>query len=205
MEPTKQADLKSISLAGLLAGDVDAVNNLVQSCKQNGFFYLDLCDASTCKTLKQADDLVDVGKSVFKLSLEEKEEYSTEKYLPSRLLGYVSFAMTKALKSNPVATNEPAVPLDHLLRRRTAMRAFRYEPILLISGAGGYQGHLRFNFSYGVDRSDWISVDSQQWHLRRGCLVYPSSHQGKSATCGVLHEGRPWIYRLHPLHLIQSS
>ena len=91
IESTKQTDLTSISLAGLLAGEVDTVNDLVQSCKENGFFYLDLRDASTCKTLKKADDLVGVGKSVFKLPLEEKEEYSTEKYLPSRLLGYVSF------------------------------------------------------------------------------------------------------------------
>ena len=97
IEPTKEADLKSISLAGLLAGDADTVNDLVQSCKEYGFFYLDLRDASTCKTLKKADDLVSVGKAVFKLSLEEKEEYSTEKYLPSRLLGYVSFAVKRGL------------------------------------------------------------------------------------------------------------
>jgi hypothetical protein len=35
------------------------------------------------------DDLAAVGNSVFKLPLEEKEQYSTEKHLPSRLLGYV--------------------------------------------------------------------------------------------------------------------
>ena len=87
LELTNEADLKSISLAGLLAGDASTVNDLVQSCKENGFFYLDLRDASTCETLEKADKLVGVGKTVFKLSLEEKEEYSTEKYLPSRLLG----------------------------------------------------------------------------------------------------------------------
>lgn len=146
-DPTKQTDLNSISLAGLLAGDTDTVNDLVQSCKVYGFFYLDLRDASTCETLKKADDLVRVGRAVFKLPLEEKEEYSTEKYLPSRLLGYVSSVAMRALNSNPVVTNEPAVLLDHLLRRRTAMRAFRYVPILPILGAGGYKGVLRFNFS----------------------------------------------------------
>ena len=151
IEPTKQADLQSISLAGLLAGDVDSVNDLVQSCKEYGFFYLDLRDASTCETLKKADDLVSVGKSVFKLPLGEKEEYSTEKYLPSRLLGYVPFAVMRALKSDPVATNEPAVLLDHLLRRKTAMRAFRYVSILPISGAGGLKSVLHFNFSFGAN------------------------------------------------------
>lgn len=126
VEPTKQANLKSICLAGLLAGDVDTVNDLVQSCKENGFFYLDLRDAATCKMLKQADDLVGVGKSVFQLSLEEKEEYSTEKYLPSRLLGYVALAVISTLISNHVASNEPVVLLARLLRRKTATRAFRY-------------------------------------------------------------------------------
>ncbi|KAL8709374.1 MAG: hypothetical protein Q9220_005868 [cf. Caloplaca sp. 1 TL-2023] len=87
--PRHQADLKSISLSSLLNGDIPSAHSLVQSCKENGFFYLDLRDdATTRQTLKYADELVDVGKAVFKMSLEEKEEYSTEKYLPSRLLGY---------------------------------------------------------------------------------------------------------------------
>ena len=151
IEPTKQTDLKSISLAGLLARDIDSVNDLVQSCKEYGFFYLDLRDASTCETLEKADELVGVGKEVFKLPLEEKEEYSTEKYLPSRLLGYVFFAVLRALNSNPVATNEPAVLLDHSLRKRTAMKAFQYVPVLPISGARGYQGVIRFDISHGAN------------------------------------------------------
>ncbi|KAL4915958.1 hypothetical protein BDW62DRAFT_212265 [Aspergillus aurantiobrunneus] len=83
-----RAQLNSISLTSLLDGNADAVNNLVAACKTNGFFYLDFRDASTSKTLKQVDELVDVGNSVFKLPLEEKEAYSTEKHLPSRLQGY---------------------------------------------------------------------------------------------------------------------
>lgn len=86
-EPSKQADLKPISLAGLLAGNNDSVTELVSACKQNGFFYLDFRNASTCDTLKHVDELAVIGKSVFNLSLEEKEQYSTEKYLPSRLFG----------------------------------------------------------------------------------------------------------------------
>ncbi|KAJ5403546.1 2OG-Fe(II) oxygenase family oxidoreductase [Penicillium cosmopolitanum] len=52
------------------------------------FFYLDFRNASTLKTLEQVNELVSVGNSVFKLPIEEKEEYSTEKHLPSRLQGY---------------------------------------------------------------------------------------------------------------------
>lgn len=90
-EPCKQAHLSSISLAKLLAGNVDTVNDLLQACKGNGFFYLDFRHPSTCDILKHVDELAIIGKSFFKLSLEKKEEYSTEKYLPSRLFGYVCF------------------------------------------------------------------------------------------------------------------
>ncbi|KAE8158579.1 hypothetical protein BDV40DRAFT_307681 [Aspergillus tamarii] len=87
-EAAQQADLKSISLAELLKGDADTASDLVSACKEKGFFYLDFRDPSTCETLTQTDELITIGKSVFKLSLEEKEQYSTEKHLPSRLQGY---------------------------------------------------------------------------------------------------------------------
>jgi isopenicillin N synthase-like dioxygenase len=97
VEATKAANLASVSLAGLLAGEADAVGDLVSSCKENGFFYLDFRHPSTCDTLKHVEELATIGKSVFKLPLEEKEEYSTEKYLPSRLLGYVFVSSSFAL------------------------------------------------------------------------------------------------------------
>jgi isopenicillin N synthase-like dioxygenase len=89
LNESNQANLKSISLAGLLAGKTNAVNDLVSACRENGFFYLDFRHQSTCSILEVVDDLAGVGNSVFKLPLEEKEKYSTEKHLPSRLLGYV--------------------------------------------------------------------------------------------------------------------
>ena len=87
----KRAELNSISLSKLLEGNVDAADELVSACKINGFFYLDFRGVATSETLKQVDELVDVGNSIFKLPLEEKERYSTEKYLPSRLQGHVGF------------------------------------------------------------------------------------------------------------------
>ena len=84
------ADLKSIALDKLLAGDAETAKDLVQACKEKGFFYLDFRSSSTSRALRQADQLAVVGNEVFKLPLEEKETYSTEKYLPSRLLGCVS-------------------------------------------------------------------------------------------------------------------
>ena len=88
---SNQADLKSICLASLLADDPSSTKDLVSACKIHGFFYLDLRDPSTSHTLQDVDDLAAVGKAVFRLPLDEKEEYSTEKYLPSRLLGYGTF------------------------------------------------------------------------------------------------------------------
>jgi isopenicillin N synthase-like dioxygenase len=122
------ADLKAISLVKLLAGDSESAKDLVQACKENGFFYLDFRGPSTSRSLKQVDELINVGNAVFSLPLEEKEAYSTEKYLPSRLLGYASNKMTGsstiALTSNTV-TSAPDVQSDHLRRRRMAMRAFQ--------------------------------------------------------------------------------
>ncbi|KJZ74014.1 hypothetical protein HIM_06682 [Hirsutella minnesotensis 3608] len=84
----KQANLKSIPLDKLLAGHVTTENDLVSACQENGFFYLDFRHPSTCEILQHVDECAVIGKEVFKLPLKEKEEYSTEKYLPSRLFGY---------------------------------------------------------------------------------------------------------------------
>lgn len=120
------ADLKSISLVKLLAGDGDSAKDLVQACKENGFFYLDFRNDSTSEPLQQVDELIEVGNAVFKLPLEEKEQYSTEKYLPSRLLGYViSDRKHPAALTLRLDTNELVVRLDHSQRKRMDMRAFR--------------------------------------------------------------------------------
>ncbi|KAG6029816.1 hypothetical protein E4U41_000266 [Claviceps citrina] len=86
--PPQQAQLQSISLAGLLAGEQLATHDLVEACKLNGFFYLDFRDRSTRHLLELVDELAVIGREVFALPLEEKEKYSTERHLPSRLLGY---------------------------------------------------------------------------------------------------------------------
>jgi isopenicillin N synthase-like dioxygenase len=88
LNESNRANLKSISLAALLAGKTDAVNDLVSACRENGFFYLDFRHQTTCSILEVVDGLAVVGNSVFNLPVEEKEQYSTENYLPSRLLGY---------------------------------------------------------------------------------------------------------------------
>jgi isopenicillin N synthase-like dioxygenase len=121
------ADLKAISLVKLLAGDSESAQDLVQACKGNGFFYLDFRHPSTSRCLQQVDELIGVGNAVFSLPLEEKEDYSTEKYLPSRLLGYALNKPTKSctLLTPNTATNVLGVQSDLLRRRKMGMRAFR--------------------------------------------------------------------------------
>lgn len=65
--------MKSISLAGLLAGDVNVTKNLAEACRVNGFFYLGFRHKSTCDILKLVDELAAIGKALFTLSLEEKK------------------------------------------------------------------------------------------------------------------------------------
>jgi isopenicillin N synthase-like dioxygenase len=95
LNESNRANLKSISLAALLAGKTDAVNDLVSACRENGFFYLDFRHQTTCSILEVVDGLAVVGNSVFNLPVEEKEQYSTENYLPSRLLGYVLLVLIR--------------------------------------------------------------------------------------------------------------
>ncbi|KAG5999540.1 hypothetical protein E4U43_002008 [Claviceps pusilla] len=132
-KPAKQANLKSISLAGLLAQDPDDTRDLVEACKTHGFFYLDFRHDSTREILELVDELAAIGKSTFALPLEEKEEYSTEKYLPSRLLGYVSCDTVREkgkrtpLNMRILATSEPAAPSDPFQGEETDMRVSRYD------------------------------------------------------------------------------
>ena len=121
------ADLKAISLVKLLAGDSESAKDLVQACKDNGFFYLDFRGPSTSRSLEQVDELISVGNAVFSLPLEEKEAYSTEKYLPSRLLGYALNRMARSptLLTSNTATNVLDAQSDRLRRRRTGTKAFR--------------------------------------------------------------------------------
>ena len=72
--------LTHISFLKLKAGDAAEVDRLFQACKQWGFFYLDFRDnvqGSTLLTL--ADQVLEIGKNVFDLDLEEKLKYHMTK------------------------------------------------------------------------------------------------------------------------------
>ncbi|KAF4201968.1 hypothetical protein CNMCM8927_000882 [Aspergillus lentulus] len=99
MDSATPARLRRVSLAGLLAGDLSVVNELLSACQEVGFFYLDFQNPSTCGILDDVDNIAALGTSVFQLPQEEKQEFSTEKFGPSKILGYKK----AGLSSSPFA------------------------------------------------------------------------------------------------------
>lgn len=72
--------LTHISFLKLQSGDVAEVDHLFQACKQWGFFFLDLRDNVQGSTLLDlADQVLEIGKNVFDLGLEEKNKYRMSK------------------------------------------------------------------------------------------------------------------------------
>lgn len=70
------APLLRLSLEKLLANDEAETNRLLQACEEIGFFYLNLQDSQTGKSLlSDADDLFRVGGNLFDLDLAEKQKY----------------------------------------------------------------------------------------------------------------------------------
>ena len=65
-----------MSLAKLLACDVTEVQRLCSTCKDVGFFYLDLRASETGDAiLVETDQLFEVGNRLFELDIEAKRKY----------------------------------------------------------------------------------------------------------------------------------
>lgn len=70
------APLLRLSLSKLQAHDITETHNLLQACKDIGFFYLDLRDSNEgTNLLNNADKLFPVGERLFDLPLDEKKKY----------------------------------------------------------------------------------------------------------------------------------
>ncbi|KAF3763975.1 Clavaminate synthase-like protein [Cryphonectria parasitica EP155] len=67
--------LETFSLARLEAGDKALEDRLFQTCRERGFFYLDLSGSSVSSMQQDADDLVKLAEKVHRLPQEEKEKY----------------------------------------------------------------------------------------------------------------------------------
>ncbi|KAJ6028754.1 Oxoglutarate/iron-dependent dioxygenase [Penicillium herquei] len=70
------APLLQLSLGKLLSGDPIEFDRLFQASVDIGFFYLDFRDSELgASLLRDTDELFDIGKTLFELSLEEKKKY----------------------------------------------------------------------------------------------------------------------------------
>lgn len=67
--------LETFSLTELEKGDESLENRLFETCKQRGFFYLDLNGSSVSNMQKDCDDIARLAEKVFQLPQEEKENY----------------------------------------------------------------------------------------------------------------------------------
>lgn len=79
--------LLTVSLAKLIDGDAETVSELTYACRNIGFFYLDLRDTRTNNILEDPDRVFSVANNLFQLPLESKQEYSTENFTISKILG----------------------------------------------------------------------------------------------------------------------
>lgn len=78
--PTFPSDVPSIkletfTLAQLENRDEEQEDKLFQTCKERGFFYLDLNGSTASSMQRDADDIARLAEQVFKLPEEEKEKY----------------------------------------------------------------------------------------------------------------------------------
>jgi isopenicillin N synthase-like dioxygenase len=83
------ARLTTITVSKLLEGDEATAAQLVKVCSEVGFFYLDLRCPQTDDTLSDIQYIFKTTDDLFSLDLEEKRQYTTEKYNDSKVHGSV--------------------------------------------------------------------------------------------------------------------
>ena len=70
-------ELQTISLNKLLQGNPEEQSRVFEQCKGRGFFYLDLTDSDTGRSITAgAEQIARVGEETFDLSLDEKQKYN---------------------------------------------------------------------------------------------------------------------------------
>lgn len=67
--------LETFSLAQLERGDAALEERLFQTCKERGFFCLDLRDSQVSSMQQDCDDIARLAEKVFQLPPEEKAQY----------------------------------------------------------------------------------------------------------------------------------
>lgn len=69
------ADLQTISLAAIKAGDESEQARLLAICKDQGFFYLDVSNSTAQYLAQDAENIGHLSEDLFKLPVQEKMKY----------------------------------------------------------------------------------------------------------------------------------
>lgn len=89
MVPTNQlAQLQTISLHDLQAGSFSEQKRLLQTCIDDGFFYLDFRDSTLSSGMTDIDTIFDLSKQLFDYPSEVKSLFDVDKISPLKINGY---------------------------------------------------------------------------------------------------------------------
>jgi hypothetical protein len=91
MATFENAKLRKIPLRDLYVGKAEAIEALIQACKTEGFFYLDLCGDETARMVANVEKLELLGQDIFNCAEEEKTRYDFRKIGRLRTTGYLPF------------------------------------------------------------------------------------------------------------------
>lgn len=76
---TEHADLRVVSLQGLLDEDETAKDNLLKACTDLGFFYLDCRDVYSGRVMQDVQNMYSLAKSFYDLRQESKNEWFVDR------------------------------------------------------------------------------------------------------------------------------
>ncbi|KAK8085643.1 hypothetical protein PG997_006914 [Apiospora hydei] len=125
----KPANLRTISLFQLESGSVSEQDKLLQTCTEDGFFYLDLTHPSQSALLSEVDTVLGLSKDLFDYSLDIKTLFDVDKVSDLKVNGYKPKGRNIATKTGKTDGFETWVlPRNGLLQLTDA--PFTYPPLI---------------------------------------------------------------------------
>lgn len=75
----EDADLRIVSLQGLMDGDKSAQENLLKACTDLGFFYLDCRDVDSGRVMQDVQNMYTLATSFYDLPQETKNKWFVDR------------------------------------------------------------------------------------------------------------------------------
>lgn len=75
----EDAELRIVSLQGLMDGDESAKDNLLKACTDLGFFYLDCREVHSGRVIEDVRNMYELATSFYDLPQESKNEYFVDR------------------------------------------------------------------------------------------------------------------------------